>query len=126
MLSWRPGYIGGSYSNTVAWRRGCGRSSRRTRPARLFADYYDLSIMLIHTSHLLWKRGHAYKVVLETFEESHRIERDQFLLPYYLWRSPSVHDATAVVKQREIFKKLCRCAVFGRQRRPRRRRRDEQ
>ena len=114
MLSWRPGYIGGSYSNTVAWReRMRSLVSQNASGTRLFADYYDLSIMLIHTSHLLWKRGHAYKVLLETFEESHRIERDQFLLPYYLWRSPSVHDATAVVKQREIFKKLCRCAVFG-------------
>ena len=112
MLSWRSGYIGASYENSVAWLEKMRTLKASKASPGLFSSYFDLSILIQHVSHPLWP-SEARRVLINTFEQSHSIERDQFLLPYYLWLSPQVFNATAIVREAMLFQTLCRCAVFG-------------
>ena len=112
MLSWRSGYIGASYENSVAWLEKMRTLKASKAAPGLFSSYFDLSILIQHVSHPLWS-SEARRVLINTFQQSHSIERDQFLLPYYLWLSPQVFNATAIVREPVLFQTLCRCAVFG-------------
>ena len=112
MLSWRSGYLGGSYQNAVRWLEAMRSLVASKAAPGLFSDYFDLSILIHHVSHPLWPKE-ARHVLMNTFQQSHFIERDQFLLPYYLWLSPQVYKATAIVQVRTLSQKLCRCVVPG-------------
>ena len=112
MLFHRPGYIGRSYDNCVEWLDRMHALVSSNSSSGLFDEYFDLSVLLQHVSHPLW-HGHARLMLRQTFLESRRIERDQFLLPYFLWRTPAVHKATAVVEEDQLYSRLCRCVVWG-------------
>jgi hypothetical protein len=79
---------------------------------RLFGTYYDTSIMMHHVTHPLFAR--AQRVLLNVFSECRRVERDEFLLPFFLWRY--VLNATAELREPELSQRLRRCIVPGAER----------
>ena len=86
---------------------------QQPRRTSFFNTYFDLSIVLQHVSHPLWEPL-VQEAFRKVFVASSRIERDQFLLPYYLWRGgPSLLQATATVQAEEINSELCRCLHAG-------------
>jgi hypothetical protein len=116
MLRHRPGYIGAAATaNSWAWRQKMSTlyhwlphsSSSSSNGSRFFEAYFDLSFILLHTSHPMWPE--AQRVFAAVFEECRRIERDQFLLPYFLWRHPQVQSYAAIVSNERLSRELCRC-----------------
>ena len=111
MLRHRPGYIGKTYLQSKEWLKQMQDLYSKEKKTGLFRTYYDGSILLQHVSHAQWKYVRlAFKNV---YEASSNIERDQFLLPYHLWKVPEAFNATAVVNASQLFDRLCRCVRWG-------------
>ena len=116
----RFGYIGASRANCISWwermraihnaqqqRRMRNGNGGGSSSAEFFGTYYDTSTILHHVSHPVWPE--ARKAMAGVYARSQSIERDQFLLPYFLWRHPKVLEATYAMQVDELTSGLCRC-----------------
>lgn len=105
MLYRRKGFIVGSRQNCIDWRQRM-LDLDRSRTGFRMLHYFDCSILFRNMAHQLApKVTAAFEGV---YNESFRIERDQFLAPYFLWKEGVDADIKVVTKQ-ELEDSIDRC-----------------
>lgn len=108
----RWGYVGTSFDNCALWLEEMRRlvlTPAAKEHGQLFGTYYDTSTLLHHLSHPSWPS--MRRALHDVYRASHLIERDQFLLPFFLWRH-RVLGITASLPLAKFTEHLCRCAIF--------------
>lgn len=99
MLHEHPQYTATSRENCIEWRRKLVRLHANKSSGFSMPYYYDLSILFRNLKHASAPRVQSAFTAI--FAESHRIQRDQFLMPYFLWQFGLV-EATAPLPLREL------------------------
>ncbi|CAK9046965.1 Putative tRNA (cytidine(32)/guanosine(34)-2'-O)-methyltransferase (2'-O-ribose RNA methyltransferase TRM7 homolog) (Protein ftsJ homolog 1) [Durusdinium trenchii] len=93
MLTKRPEYVSSSRRNVQQWKELMTSMHDGQRPFRP-PHYYESCIIARNLKH---KRAQAVKTAFEkTYKMSHDIQRDQFLLPYYLWHESLSQELVAM------------------------------
>lgn len=108
MLTKRKEYVQTSYENVIKWRDEL--TKYHNDPLHPFepADYYELGIMFRNVAHEKSPQiSSAFKQVLE---HCRTIQRDQFLLPFYLWNS-SLDKEVEALSISKLNEQLKYCVV---------------
>ncbi|CAJ1402358.1 unnamed protein product [Effrenium voratum] len=114
MLNKRREYVQTSYDNIVKWKDEL--TKLHNDPTRPFqpANYYELGVMFRNLAHP------KSKVVDDTFRQvldrCKSIQRDQFLMPFYLWNASLDKDVEALTVA-TLYSQLQYCKVGTRQKR---------
>lgn len=112
MLTKRKEYVSTSYENVIHWRDEL--TKYHNDPLHPFepANYYELGIMFRNVAHEKSSQiASAFKQVLE---HCRTIQRDQFLLPFYLWNS-SLDREVEALSISKLYEQLKYCVVPTRQ-----------
>jgi len=107
MLTKRPEYVRSSRQNIQHWRDMMTSMHQATKPFRP-PHYYESCVIFRNLNH---ENAEVVKTAFErTYNMSHDIQRDQFLLPYYLWRD-GLSDDLEAMRLSELQHRLEFCSV---------------
>jgi len=104
LFKWK-GYIKGSRRNCESWMR---KMQREHDAGLLLPDYYDLTILFRNLRHP--RSPDVTKVFERMVEHSREIERDQWLMPYYLWQQRLV-SSVSLVTEKELKSRIGFCEI---------------
>lgn len=108
MLTKRKEYVSTSYENVIKWRDEL--TKYHNDPLHPFepADYYELGIMFRNVAHD--KSAQITSAFKQVLEHCRSIQRDQFLLPFYLWNS-SLDREVEALSISKLYEQLKYCVV---------------
>lgn len=107
MLTKRPEYVKSSRRNIQHWKE-LMRSLHEAREAFMPPHYYESCIIARNLKH---EKAETVRNAFEKiYNMSHDIQRDQFLLPYYLWRHDLSYELEALHLD-EMQEQLDMCSV---------------
>ncbi|CAE7250112.1 CYSEP [Symbiodinium pilosum] len=108
MLQNRKEYVETSYDRVVKWKERMQKL--HDDPAHPFvpADYYELSVMFRNVAHE--RAGEVEDTFRQVLQQCRTIQRDQFLMPFFLWNS-SLEQDVATIPIATLYSDLHYCRV---------------
>ncbi|CAK8994340.1 unnamed protein product [Durusdinium trenchii] len=96
MLRTRRKYIEDSKENIEAWERKLAKEHEGISGTRKYTPpyYYETRIILRNLEHE--RSSEVTQAFRKTYEKCHEIQRDQFLVPYFLWHANLSFDTEAL------------------------------
>ncbi|CAK8989260.1 unnamed protein product [Durusdinium trenchii] len=112
MLTKRRDYVKTSYEKVVKWKEELTKYHNDPLKPFLPADYYELGIIFRQVSH---PRALDVEIAFrQVLEQCRSIQRDQFLVPFYLWNA-SLDKEVVALSIEKLYSQLQYCVVATRQ-----------
>lgn len=108
MLTKRKDYVKTSYDNVVKWRDELTKFHNDPQHPFVPANYYELGIIFRNVAH--GKSSQVVSTFKQVLEQCRTIQRDQFLLPFYLWNASLDQDVEAL-SINKLYEQLDYCVV---------------
>jgi len=94
MLQNRKEYVETSYERIVKWKEQMKKLHEDPKHPFVPAAYYELSVMFRNVAHA--RADEIKDAFRQVLEQCRTIQRDQFLMPFFLWNSSLEQDVAAI------------------------------
>mmetsp|Transcript_13981 Transcript_13981/g.26104 ORF Transcript_13981/g.26104 Transcript_13981/m.26104 type:complete len:397 (-) Transcript_13981:12-1202(-) len=112
MLQNRKEYVETSHDSIVKWKEHMQQLHADKEHPFVPSDYYELSVMFRHVAHE--RAGLVEEAFRQVLQQCRTIQRDQFLVPFFLWNASLEQDVVGLPIA-TLYSELDYCSVETRQ-----------